>query len=409
MNNQKPPLRVMFFVTSMPVGGAETLLVNLIRRFDRTRIAPELCCLKEAGPLGEELAAEVPVHTKLLRRKTDWRILPRLRKLLRNRQIDAVVTVGAGDKMFWGRLAARWAGVPVICSALHSTGWPDGVGRLNRMLTPITDAVIGVAKPHGAFLVKKSRFPADKVVVIENGIDTDRFRPNNDTTRLRRALGLGLTTPVVGIVAALRPEKNHELFLEVARRVRQEISDALFLIVGDGPRRLELERLAEESGLRDAVHFLGTRSDIPELLNLFEVNLLTSHNEANPVSILEAMSTGTPTVATDVGSVAMSVVEGKTGYLAPPGDAQKMAQRVVQLLSAPLERQALGDRAREQVVAQGSLDTMVEGYESLLFRLYESKTGLRLSPPPPSASPILPTGPPNWGEQESELISSVEA
>ena len=139
------PLRVMFALTSMPVGGAETLLVNLIRRLDREQFLPELCCLKELGPLGEEMAEEVPTFSQLIGGKTDVRVLGRLAKLLAWRRIDALITVGAGDKMFWGRLAAWRAGVPVVASALHSTGWPDGVGRLNRLLTPITDAFIAVA------------------------------------------------------------------------------------------------------------------------------------------------------------------------------------------------------------------------------------------------------------------------
>ena len=104
------PLRVLFLLTSMPVGGAETLLVNLVRRLDRQRFAPEIVCLKEPGPLGEMLAAEMPVHSSLLACKYDLRILPRLMKLMRRPQADAVVTVGAGDKMFWGRIAAHLAG-----------------------------------------------------------------------------------------------------------------------------------------------------------------------------------------------------------------------------------------------------------------------------------------------------------
>ena len=101
------PLRVMFVITSMHVGGAETLLLNLLRRIDRSRFSPELCCLKELGELGEQLQHEIPVYEKLLRNKFDIGVFWRLTRLLRRRQIDAVVTVGAGDKMFWGRLAAR--------------------------------------------------------------------------------------------------------------------------------------------------------------------------------------------------------------------------------------------------------------------------------------------------------------
>src|SRR5262245_38735121 len=151
-------LRLMFVHTFMPVGGAETLLVNLIRRLDRQRFAPEICCLKFPGPLGEVMAREVPVFSGLLRGKYDARVLPRLTRLLAKRRIDAVVTVGAGDRMFWGRLAARFAKVPVILTALHSTGWPDVVGRLNRLLTPITDGFIAVAETHGRYLREEERF-----------------------------------------------------------------------------------------------------------------------------------------------------------------------------------------------------------------------------------------------------------
>ncbi|HYO24446.1 MAG TPA: glycosyltransferase, partial [Lacipirellulaceae bacterium] len=199
------PLRVLFLTTSMPVGGAETLLMNLVRRMDRTRFAPEIVCLKEPGPLGEQLACEMRVHAHLLRSKYDLRVLARLWRIMRVPRADAVVTVGAGDKMFWGRLAARLAGVPVVASALHSTGWPDGVGRLNRLLTPLTDAFIGVADAHGRYLVESEGFPAEKVNVIDNGVDAARFAPQ-DASATRASLGIPADAPVVGILAALRPE-----------------------------------------------------------------------------------------------------------------------------------------------------------------------------------------------------------
>src|SRR4029077_1953768 len=142
-------------------------------RLDRRRFAPELCCLKQPGPLGEWLADEIPVHHDLLASKYDLRVLSRLTRLLRQRQIDAVVTVGSGDKMFWGRLAARRAGVPVVISALHSTGWPDGITWLNHRLTKLTDAFIAVAGRHAQHLVHNERLPSSKVHFIPNGIDTD--------------------------------------------------------------------------------------------------------------------------------------------------------------------------------------------------------------------------------------------
>ena len=370
------PLRVMFVITCMPVGGAETLLVQLIRRMDRRRFAPELCCLKYFGPLGEVLAEEVPAFTGLLAHKYDLRVLGRLRHLMRRRRIDAVVTVGTGgDKMFWGRLAARLAGVPVICSALHSTGLPDRVEWLNRRLAPITDAFIAVARPHAGYLVEKEGCPADRVRVIPNGVDVENFHPRWPDRTLARKLSLPEGAPVVGIVAALRPEKNHELFLRSAARVRRQVPGARFLIAGDGPQRDALETLAHELSLSEAVHFLGTRSDVPEVLSLIDVLVLTSHAEANPVSILEAMAAEKPVVATRVGSVPETVLDGVTGCLAAPGDEAAIAERVVELLRDPERAAAMGRAGREHVIAHWSVQQMVEGYQDLIAGIYALKAG----------------------------------
>ena len=330
--------------------------MELIRRMDRGRFVPELCCLKYFGPLGEVLAREIPAFTGLLAHKYDFAVLARLVGLLRREKIDAVVTVGTGgDKMFWGRLAGWWAGVPVICSALHSTGLPDHVELPNRLLAPVTDAFIAVARPHARYLAEREGCPAVKVRVIPNGVDVERFKPRPPDPRLREELGIPEGSPVAGIVAALRPEKNHALFLEAARLVRQEVPSARFLVVGDGVEREKLEERAGELGISDAVRFLGTRHDIPEVLSLLDVFVLTSHMEANPVSILEALACGKPVVATAVGSVPETVLEGETGYLAEPGNARQIAERVISLFRDPARAAEMGRTGRRNVVEHWSL------------------------------------------------------
>ena len=371
-DTSQKPLRVLFLTTSMPVGGAETLLVNLVRRMDRSRFAPEVVCLKERGPLGEELASELPVHSRLLSCKFDVRVLPRLWRLMSHPRADAVVTVGAGDKMFWGRLAARMAGVSVTASALHSTGWPDSIGRLNRLLTRWTDAFIGVADAHGRHLIEKERFPSRKVHVIYNGVDCRRFAPR-DATAIRRQLGIATGAPTVGILAALRPEKNHELFLEGAARILRELPAARFLVIGDGPRRADLEAQAERLGISPSVLFLGSRSDVPDLLAACNVVALTSHNEASPVSVLEALSTECGVVASNVGSVCETVVDSETGKLFPAGNLDAyVAATLAMLRDEPLRRR-MAREGRWRVVSRWSLDAMVRGYEQLIAGLYELK------------------------------------
>ena len=373
------PLRTVFMLSSMPVGGAETLLVNMVRRFRPDRIEPLIVCTKEPGPLGEQLSFDFPVTSNWLFNKYDFTIVPRLASYFRRERIDALVTVGAGDKMFWGRLAASMAKLPVICSALHSTGWPDGVGRLNRLLTPWTDRYIAVAKSHSSFLVDWTRFPESKVAVIPNGVDTDLFR-FHATARVsvRQELGLPETVRLIGIVAALRPEKNHGMFLDVAKKISQRFPTAYFLIVGDGPERNAIERKIDQLALKDRVLLLGTRKDMPRLVASLDVFALTSHNEASPVSILEALSSSVPVVSTRVGSVAETVMDDWNGFTVEPGNTEAFSSRVTTLLQNPDLAVSFGSNGRDHVVSRYSLDTMVKGYEELIASVYWSKLGKAL-------------------------------
>jgi len=369
------PLRIAFVITSMPVGGAETLLVNLLRSFDPTRVQPQVVCLKEPGLLGESLATEFPVHHHLLRHRWDASVLLRLRDLLRAERLDGVVTVGAGDKMFWGRLAARSLGLPIVISALHSTGWPDGVGRLNRWLTPITDAFVAVAHSHGQFLVEQERFPDAKVRVISNGIDTDRFKFSAVARAdQRHQWGWTEATPVCGVVAALRPEKNLSLFLRTAALVVAQRPDARFVIVGSGEEAAALRALAEALALTPYVRFLGMRHDTPQILSGLDLFALTSDNEASPVSILEALSVQRPVVATRVGSVPETVIPDETGMLVPTGDSAAMAQAWLRILSDRTWGQRLGDQGRRRVIEHHSLRSMTAGYTTLLEDIFIAKS-----------------------------------
>ncbi len=373
-NGRTEPLRVSFVLTSMPVGGAETLLVNLIERLDRGLIAPEVICLKDRGPLGEQLAQSIPVHHGFISSKWDLRVLWKLRRQFRKSRTDAVVTIGAGDKMFWGRLAARLAGVPVICSALHSTGWPDGVGKLNRKLTCITDAFIAVAQDHAQFLINWEGFPRQRVFMIPNGVDTERFVPSLDRRSwLRDQLDIPNDAPLVGIVAALREEKNHSQFILAAREVLRCFPDTRFVIVGDGPMRATIEEQISDLGLTPYFHLLGTRSDTPAILAGLDVFALTSKNEANPVSILEALACGIPVVSPNVGSIHETVLDGHTGILTKPGSAEETADAIIKLLGNPQLSRQMGFNGRDHVRQSWSLRAMVTGYERLITMLYNDK------------------------------------
>ena len=172
--------------------------------------------------------------------------------------------------------------------------------------------------------------------------------------------------------------------------------NARFLIVGDGPQRGELEALARSLSISDAVRFLGTRSDVPEVLSLIDVLALSSHIEANPVSILEAMAAEKPVVATRVGSVDKAVQDGRSGYLVSPGSEEELAGRLIELLRDRSRAAAFGRAGRQHVLEHASIQRMVAGYEDLLEGIYRQKAATsareKAALPPVGAAAADPTG-----------------
>ena len=375
------PLRVMFVHTEVVVGGAETLLLEIIRKMDRGRFEPELCCLKQLAELGEVIAKEIPTHVGLLEHKFDYKVLGRLKRLFQEREVDAVVTIGTGgDRMFWGRLGAWRAGVPVVLSALHATGYPMKVERMNRMLAPITDGFIGCASTHSKFLVSGEGCPEQKVFTVWNGVDVDRFRPH-DQAEMRSRLDIPADVPVAGIVAALRPEKQHVMLVEAWAQVVEKLPNAVLVVVGDGVERSAIESKAAELGLTNNLRMLGTRHDVPECLSAMDVKVLSSRMEANPASTLEANACGLPVVAPNVGSLPDTVVQDKTGLLVEPNDPEALANGIVEILSLEDRGRAMGRAALELVRNRFSVEVMVGGYECLIDGVYRAACkGERLTP-----------------------------
>jgi glycosyltransferase involved in cell wall biosynthesis len=390
------PVPVAFITTTMGIGGAERMLFDLISRLDPSLFRPVLVCLKEPMSLGEGLARRgVSVHGRLLRGRMDVGVISRLSRVLRRERVEIACTVGTGgDRSFWGRLAARWAGVPVVISCPHSMGLPDHYEPHNRMLTGITDAFIAVAKRQKLYLARSQGLPGGKIHVIHNGIDLDRFVPRESNAVFRQRLGIPLDAPVAGVVAYLRPEKNLGLFLEAAANVHDRLPHARYLIIGDGPERRNLESLARDLGIESSVHFAGLCADVRDGLAAMDVVMLTSLCEAFPISLLEAMATAKPVIATRVGAIPEMVDHGQTGLLVAPNDCDGLAVAMTELLADPARRGQMGRSARSCVEQRFDVNTMVRAYERLFARLLapRSDAGLfrsngRLDAPRPE-SPI---------------------
>jgi hypothetical protein len=201
---------------------------------------------------------------------------------------------------------------------------------------------------------------AARMTVIRNGVDTETFRPRTDAR---------VGELVVGYAGRLSPEKNPALFVRVAARLRAQGSPARFVVIGDGPMRGELETLSDALAVRDAITFAGECRDMPARYRALDLLLLTSWHEGTPLALLEAMASGVPVVATDVGGVAEIIVAGSTGCLAPPGDEWRLTELASTLLQDRETLDRYGRAARQHTRAHFSIDEQVRRTSALLHEI----------------------------------------
>lgn len=321
-------------------GGAERYVLNLVCGLDRNIFEPLVACGYE-GRLSRTLREE-GVTVEVLPSGTGG--LSALSGLLRTVRPHIVHTHGVRGNLF-GRLAARRAGVPVLVTTVHSDmalDYPAPLKRtaymlLDRLTDPLVTRYVVVSEALKRVVVRRGT-GADRITVVPNGVDTAAFHPSDAAAAwLRDLVGVGPQVRLVGMAARLHPVKGHDLFLRAAAELAAVAGtlDIRFLIAGSGPPeyRRQLEAQAQRLGLQERVLFLGEREDIPAILAGLDVAVVPSQFEAFSLSVIEAMASGTPLVATRVGAIPEIVEDGVTGLLSQPGDALDLAAKILTVLA----------------------------------------------------------------------------
>lgn len=358
-------LRIEMALPSLPPAGMETVVARLTRALIERDHDVGITCTEQVGALGESLRAQgvrvelVPapgLHTNVLPRS--------LARAFRERAPD-VVHSHSGAWLKIARAAAM-AGVPRVVHTVHGRHERESLlGRLLlRRAARSTDAVVAVSRPLYEHYAAHGRVPIERLCILPNGIDTARFAPGPSGV-VRRRFGLAEGRVVIGHVARFDPVKNQMMLVEAFARLRARRPETFLALIGDGELRAALERRVGELGIRDHVGFWGMASELPELYRDFDIFALSSFTEGTSMSILEAMSTGIPVVATAVGGNSDLLAHGRAGRLVPGNDAAAFAGALEVLAARPDERATLGAAARERVLAHYDHDRMVDAYESI--------------------------------------------
>jgi len=362
--------KVLFVIATLDPAGAERQLVYLATGLDRRRYEPTVCCLTRGGPFEAELAA-AGIDCVVLGKKAkyDFTVVWRLASLIRETQPDIVHTWLFTGNAF-GRTAAVLAQAPVIVAGERCVDewkrWPHRL--IDRLLTLRTDAVIANAEAIKRYCVATIGLPRDRIRVIPNGIDLRRVR-RHPPEGVREQLGIPPGSYVIGTAGRLETQKGIEFLIEAQAVLVRKGLEVVTLILGQGELADALKARALRLGVADTVKFLGNRSDIWQLYPLMDVFVLASLWEGLPNVVIEAMASGRPVVATDVGGTGEIVRDGATGYLVPPREPDALADRIAVLLEDADARKMLGRAGRARVEQCYSIEAMVRATESVYEEL----------------------------------------
>jgi glycosyltransferase involved in cell wall biosynthesis len=363
----------MQIIDGLNFGGAEVLLRDLTRGL-LARGYKVSARYSTPGPIAEEInKMGVPVKRLPRLGRIDPLLLWRMWREIR-RERPHVVHTHLFKSDFHGRLAARLAGVPVVVSTLHNChNWARNpvLGRTYGLTARFADEIIAVSEEVREHAVRYAHLDEKKVTTIPNAIPIERFKDAKALgPAIRREFGIPFDVPVLGIVARLTEQKDHENFLRAAGIISEAAPGTRFLIAGEGPLRASLADLAATLDLAEVVTFTGARADIPAVYGAMDILVFSSRWEGLPVAMLEGMASCLPVVATEVGGIPGVLEHGVSGIIVPPSDPGSLASACLKLINNPILGQQMGAAGYAHVKAHYSIDAMVDAtsrlYQSLL-------------------------------------------
>jgi glycosyltransferase involved in cell wall biosynthesis len=368
--------RLMLFTDSFRHGGTERQFVRALQNLDRGKYDLLAGCLRREGPfLAEVQALGIPIvefAITSLHSFSTLRWFAKLVSFLRREQVDLLHAFDFYTDIF-AVPAARCAGVSAVLASrrnlAHHRSAPE-IWAL-RVACALADEVVANSRAAASRVIGIRDSANGTVKVIYNGLNPLEYRLAAPREEIRERLQIAAGLLYVGVVAGLRREKGHRMFLKAAAQVAREHPTAQFVLIGDGSERAQLEALVRELGIAERVLFAGDCDHVAAWLAALDVFVLPSDFESLPNAVLEAMAAGLPVVATRVGGTPEIVEEGKTGFLVDVGDAEMMSRRILDLLRDPALRRAMGEAGCARVQREFTIEQMIERLEGLYDALLQ--------------------------------------
>lgn len=364
-------IHVVHITQYLEIGGLESFIVEFCRKMDTTVFTASVLCLNGYDSVYQKALEKCGVTVHLIKKSHtyDFLFLLRAAAFLKNIQADIVHT--HGGCFFYSSLIARCARVKRLVYTVHGMPVTSGLqARVEEYVTcAMTDRIVAVSDEIADDLGSRQAVAAQKIDVIINGIDPEKYRPIEDPKDMaacKAAYGLPAGKKIIGSVGRLEAVKNYPLLLNAFAELIRIGRDELHLVlVGSGREDTELKRVADELKIEDNVTFLGMQYDVQNIYPLFDVFVLSSLTEGTSLSLLEAQSCGVPAVVTDVGGNSGIVRNGVNGFLSPSGDHVAMAAHLEYILTNDTARFEMKQRARAEIMDRFDITAMVKKYQDI--------------------------------------------
>jgi glycosyltransferase involved in cell wall biosynthesis len=351
------------------MGGVENLILEICKKLDKNKVSPLVIVFQKDGKLQNEFAKEnIPVFIVEKGSGLAYIMPFKLANLFKKNKIDLVNTHNQGAWLYGG-IAAKLAGIPLLQTEHTTYAYlPKKAQRWNLLefgLSLLTQQINTVSKSVADYMIHKEHISKNKIKIIYNGIDPHRYEVKFDVVLKKEKLGIKESEIIIGNIASLSDKKDQSTLLKAFQLVTKQIPNIKLLIAGEGCLRNELINLSKDLGLENKVSFLGNRRDIPELLQTFDLFVLSSIMEGFPIVLLEAMAAGLPIIATDVDGNSESVIHGETGLIVKPRDINEMANAIIQLLTNKEKAQQMGEAGKKRVKEKFTFEKMMQEYERI--------------------------------------------
>ena len=301
--------KLMLITHDLGIGGLQQVVVNLCKAIDKEKFEISVLCLRALGVYSKEIE-KLGIKIYFLGNKnTDYFMFLKVAKLLRREKIDIIHTHNT-QPLIDGTLGALLSNVKTIVHTDHAREFPDKIRYMiaEHAMSYFAYRVVGVSQHTCENLINYEKIYKKKIRIIENGIEADKFKYEIDKNQKKKELGLSANSFILGIGARLVKQKGITFLLEAVSQLRKEDVRVELVIAGEGPEKEILKKQCESLGIKKHVHFVGPRGDMHEILKIFDLYVLPSIWEGLPMALLEAMASGCPIIATNVGGVPTAII-----------------------------------------------------------------------------------------------------